>query len=212
MTEDNEDLKNAIAAQNQEAANSDPNDLQPSAVASAENLAAPTLSSDASLSSGSSKTVLAIEGGSAVGELSTSGLAGVLAGADNQLSAGSTVGDASQADMNFINDPASQQPSTAGTSGQTDVKTGMALDVSVNRLAPLDAAQEGANLGIAANVNVVAVGAPHPIVEAVQQRTKELKAIVANQERTPWIERALKDLQTFEEWVVQHFEELRRKM
>ena len=176
-----------------------------------------------------------------VGELSTSGLAGALAGADDRLAAVSTAGvsdpnanvaastqgssatlsgsvananvAAAKADADFINDPATQQPSLAGTSGKQGNDTGMAFDVGVEKLTPAAAAQSGSNLGVdAANVNVKAVGAPNPILHEVQKRTAELKLMVSNQEKTPWIQRALKDLQTFEEWVIQHFEEAKRKL
>jgi hypothetical protein len=65
----------------------------------------------------------------------------------------------------------------------------------------------------ASNVNVLTPAqAPHPIVQVVTEHTAELKSIVANQPQSVWLDRALKDLQAFEEWVVQHFEELKRKL
>jgi len=114
----------------------------------------------------------------------------------------------------FIADPTTQQPSTAGTSGVapgTPATTGMAAGVApVVKLSPLQAAQQGDNT--APNVNVkTPANAPHPVVHTVSTKVSELRTIINNLEQTPWIQRAGKDLQAFEEWVVQHFEEMKRK-
>lgn len=139
--------------------------------------------------------------------------------AQNEVAAASTIATPepaaapASAEDTFLNNPQLQLPSLAGTSGKTGLETGMALDNTVETVTAQEAAQTGSNLGVdAGNVNVVGVGAPHPVVSSVHSYVTELRAIVVKQEQTPWIQRAIKDLQTFEEWVVQHFEELKRKL
>ena len=106
----------------------------------------------------------------------------------------------------------------AGTSGKAPGTndTGMAASGNApEKLTPSAVVSKtpGANAGVdSPNVNVKAPGAVNPIVATVQSRIAELKTIVGNQEKTPWVQRALKDLQTAEEWVVQHFEEMKRKV
>lgn len=127
---------------------------------------------------------------------------------------------ADKADAEFVNDPTTQQPGVAGTSGAAPGTntTGMNSEQPVLELSPNAAASAGAgNAGVdattASNVNVrTPAEAVHPIVQVVSEHTAVLKSVVAKQPQSVWLDRALKDLQTFEEWVVQHFEEMKRKL
>ena len=106
----------------------------------------------------------------------------------------------------------------AGTSGVPagQLSTGMAAGEPVVKLSSaIPAEQEHPQLDLGdtpTNVNVLAVGAPHPVVHKVGGLVAELRLIIGNIEKSPAIMRAEKDLQTFEEWVVQHFEDLKRKL
>ena len=106
----------------------------------------------------------------------------------------------------------------AGTSGVPagQLSTGMAAGeptVKLSSTVPLSVEQPQLDLGdTPTNVNVSAVGAPHPVVHKVNSLVAELRLIISNIEKSPAIMRAEKDLQTYEEWVVQHFEDLKRKL
>lgn len=114
--------------------------------------------------------------------------------------------------------PISKPNPLAGTSGKAPGTntTGMAASGNApKKLTPSAVVSKtpGANAGVdSPNVNVKHPGAVNPVVGMVSSRIAELKTIVGAQEKTPWIQRALKDLQTAEEWVVQHFEEMKRKV
>lgn len=125
---------------------------------------------------------------------------------------------AAKADAEFVADPTSQKVSLAGTSGAAPGTnaTGMNVKQPTLKLSPAAAASAGGNEGVdastASNVNVLTPSiSAHPIVQVVAKHTAELKSVVGQQPKSVWLERALKDLQAFEEWVVQHFEEMKRK-
>lgn len=106
----------------------------------------------------------------------------------------------------------------AGTSGVPagQLNTGMAAGeptVKLSSTVPPSAEQPQLDLGdTPTNVNVSAIGAPHPVVAKVNGLVAELRLIISNIEKSPAVMRAEKDLQTCEEWVVQHFEDLKRKL
>lgn len=147
--------------------------------------------------------------------------------ATDVLSAGSTTGASELSGSNPVSDKATPSdfvseinPSNAlaATSGKLAGKnnTGMAAGAAIDKATPAASMTIGDNAGVdTSNVNIAASNVPHPIVSLVTGQVAELRMIVSNvhkQTPTPFLERALKDLQTFEEWVVQHYEELKRKL
>ena len=127
---------------------------------------------------------------------------------------------ADKAHAEFINDPVKAQDvkieDLKGVVGKEAGrnKTGRAAEAGVAKLKA--GTTPGENAGVdGSNVNVTVKGAPHPIVGIVKTGVADLRTVVANVQKqtpTPWLDRALKDLQTFEEWVVQHFEEMKKKL
>lgn len=195
-----------VAAQNAEAANANPGESASSA--SGTSATAP--------STNTGSVGLTGNGSDANSQNPTVASA---AGAPNTANTSAATGAVAKNAASPSSPPANPNPAPlAGTSGKAPGTntTGMAASGNApKKLTPSAVVSKtpGANAGVdSPNVNVKHPGAVNPVVGMVSSRIAELKTIVGAQEKTPWIQRALKDLQTAEEWVVQHFEEMKRKV